>query len=78
MLYKGQKVMIKKGNGDFSDEHEEYCYVQSMRNKEGQVFTIKGDYDHGQNCYNLVEDEHDCYWHENWLIPIGGALEELE
>jgi hypothetical protein len=64
-----------------------YSFVKKMEYYCNKIAIISREETMLQNCYYLEDTNkkdlnnfhiQDYYWHESWLIPIGGEKEELE
>ena len=74
MLRSGQQVRIKSNAKSFIG----HDFVSCMERHKGKIFTIRKPYFGMDNCYELVGDDNECYWHEKWLMPVGSSDEEFE
>jgi hypothetical protein len=92
MFKQGQAVMVRKNLKEgvydsFGKKTESFTYgegygfLSQMETYCGKVTTINRKFDSLSNsikdCYYL-NNFGGYYWHESWLLPVGGEKEEVE
>jgi len=78
MLKSGQTVQIRCNIKSFNDGFQSYEVTSYMNRLAGKVFVVEQEHEEKANCYYLLGEESWCYWHENWLMPVGSSDEEFE